>query len=177
MRNRRPWQRRHRRSCSYRSGCCCDGFCCYRWGRRRGRGDWRDSHRWARDWCSHRNRRPGRRSGWGCGYYCRRFWRWFDGDGRRDWTRRGRWRWRRRGPCSWPNFRRRSLRLLLSFRSNLVVSELLEMLPHKHGMINVNRTRVSLLLGYADLGKIINQHLRLDLQLSRQFVDSDLIRV
>jgi hypothetical protein len=51
------------------------------------------------------------------------------------------------------------------------------MLPHKHGMINVNRTGVSLLLGYTDLGKIINQHLRLDLQLSRQFVDSDLIRV
>jgi hypothetical protein len=51
------------------------------------------------------------------------------------------------------------------------------MLPHKHGMINIDGTRVSLLLGYADLGKIINQHLRLDLQLSRQFVDSDLIRV
>jgi hypothetical protein len=51
------------------------------------------------------------------------------------------------------------------------------MFPHKHGMINVNRTGVSLLLGYTDLGKIINQHLRLDLQLSRQFVDSDLIRV
>jgi len=44
-------------------------------------------------------------------------------------------------------------------------------------MINVDRTRVSLLLGYADLGKIVNQDLRLDLQLSRQFVDSDLIRV
>jgi hypothetical protein len=67
--------------------------------------------------------------------------------------------------------------LLLSFRSNFVVSELLKMLPHKNGMINIDRTRVSLLLGYADLGKVINQYLRLDLQLSRQFVDSNLIRV
>jgi hypothetical protein len=67
--------------------------------------------------------------------------------------------------------------LLLSFRSNFVVSELLKMPPHKNGMINIDRTRVSLLLGYADLGKVINQYLRLDLQLSRQFVDSNLIRV
>jgi hypothetical protein len=51
------------------------------------------------------------------------------------------------------------------------------MLPHKHRMINVNRTGVRLLLGYADLGEVVNQDLRLDLQLSRQFVDSDLIRV
>jgi hypothetical protein len=51
------------------------------------------------------------------------------------------------------------------------------MLAHEHGVLNVDGTRVSLLLGYADLGKIINQHLRLDFQLSRQFVDSNLIRV
>jgi hypothetical protein len=91
LRNRWPWQSRDWRSCSRRSRRCgCNGFCCYRWGRRRRRGDRRYSSRGARDWCSHRNRRPGWRSGWRRGCYCRRFWRWFGGHGRRDWTRRGR---------------------------------------------------------------------------------------
>jgi hypothetical protein len=51
------------------------------------------------------------------------------------------------------------------------------MLPHKLGVINIDRARVRLLFGDTDFGKVINQYLRFDFQLSRQLVNSDLIRV
>lgn len=83
---------------------------------------------------------------------------------------------RRRGPRGF-RFRGRGLRLFLSFCSSFVVRQLLKVLPHEHGVINIDRTRVRLLFGDTDFGKVINQYLRFDFQLSRQLVNSDLIRV
>jgi hypothetical protein len=51
------------------------------------------------------------------------------------------------------------------------------MLAHQYGVLDVDRARVRLFFGDADLGKIIDQHLGLDFQLSGQFIDSDLICV
>ncbi len=44
-------------------------------------------------------------------------------------------------------------------------------------MIEIERTRVRLLFGDADLGEIVDQDFRLDLQLARQLVNANLIRV
>jgi len=51
------------------------------------------------------------------------------------------------------------------------------MLAHKFGVFEIERARMRFLLGYADLGQILDQELGLDLEFSRQFIDSDLIRV
>jgi hypothetical protein len=87
-------------------------------------------------------------------------------------------RWRSYGRrWLWSRFRCRGLRLLVRFRGGFGVGHVLKMLARKFGVLDVNGTRVGFLLGDADLGKEVNQHLRLDLQLARQLVDSYLIRV
>jgi hypothetical protein len=50
------------------------------------------------------------------------------------------------------------------------------MFANKFRMFNVERTRVRLLLGDTDLRQILDQHLRLDLELPGQLVDADLNR-
>jgi hypothetical protein len=47
----------------------------------------------------------------------------------------------------------------------------------KFGVIQIERAGVRLLLGDADLGQIVDQDLGLDLELSSQFVDSNLVRL
>jgi hypothetical protein len=51
------------------------------------------------------------------------------------------------------------------------------MLARKFRVLDIDRARVRLLLRDADLGQVVDQHLRLDLKLPREFVDSDLIGV
>jgi len=51
------------------------------------------------------------------------------------------------------------------------------MLAGQLGVFDIDRTRVCLFLRDADLGQIVDQHLGLDFQFSRQFVNSDLICV
>jgi len=50
-------------------------------------------------------------------------------------------------------------------------------LAHEHGVLDVDRARVRLLFFDADLGQVVDQDLRLDLEFPREFVDSDLISV
>jgi hypothetical protein len=49
------------------------------------------------------------------------------------------------------------------------------MLPHQFGVLDVERTRVRLLLGDADLRQVVDQHLGLDLEFPCQLVDANLI--
>jgi hypothetical protein len=51
------------------------------------------------------------------------------------------------------------------------------MFARKLGMFHIDGTRVRLFFRDADLGKVIDQHLGLDLKFSRQFIDSNLICV
>jgi hypothetical protein len=51
------------------------------------------------------------------------------------------------------------------------------MLANEFRMIQVERARVRLLFGDADLGQKVDQDFRLDLQLSRQLIDTNLIGV
>ncbi len=64
-----------------------------------------------------------------------------------------------------------------SFGSGLRSGEILEMLAHEHGVLDVDRARVRLLFGDADLGQVVDQHLGFDLEFPREFVDPDLISV
>jgi hypothetical protein len=52
-----------------------------------------------------------------------------------------------------------------------------EVLAYEFGVLDIDRTRVRLLFGDADFGQVVDQHLRLDLKLPREFIDPDLIRV
>jgi hypothetical protein len=63
------------------------------------------------------------------------------------------------------------------FCRGLLFGQLAEMLAHNFGVFEIERARMRFLLGYADLGQILDQELSLDLEFSRQFIDSDLIRV
>jgi hypothetical protein len=67
--------------------------------------------------------------------------------------------------------------LLFGFERSFSVRELVKVLPHKLGVIEIDRTRVRLLFGDADLGKEFDQYLRFDLQLACQLVNSNLVRV
>ena len=49
------------------------------------------------------------------------------------------------------------------------------MFPGQFGVLDVQGTRVRLLFLNADLGKVIDQHLGLDLEFPRQLVDTNLI--
>jgi len=51
------------------------------------------------------------------------------------------------------------------------------MFPNEFGVLDVERARVRLLFADADLRQKVDQDFGFDLKLSRQFVDSDLIRV
>jgi hypothetical protein len=51
------------------------------------------------------------------------------------------------------------------------------MLADQLGMFDIDRARMGLFFGDADLGQIIDQHLGLDLELSSQFINPDLICV
>jgi hypothetical protein len=140
--------------------------CCRRRSRRRTNSRYRRTH-------SRRSRR-------GCsGWRCRRC----------SWARRHGRRRRRRscGRCGPRRSRRRvrSSRLLrrcglcslIRFRLSFRVRETKEMLAHKFSVRVVDGTRVRLLFGDADLRQVLDQNFCFDLQLSRQFVDSDLIRI
>lgn len=85
---------------------------------------------------------------------------------------RGRLRWRR----DWPG--RLGLdcyfgRLCRRFR----VRKLAKMFSGQLGMLDIERAGMCLFLRDADLREKIDQHLGLDLKLSRQFVDTDLIGI
>jgi hypothetical protein len=49
------------------------------------------------------------------------------------------------------------------------------MLPHELGVVQVERTRVRLLVRDADFRQVVNQDFGLDLEFSGQLVDADLI--
>jgi hypothetical protein len=51
------------------------------------------------------------------------------------------------------------------------------MLPRQLGVIQIERTRVRLLVRDADLRQEIDQHLGLDLEFPGQLVDADLIGI
>jgi hypothetical protein len=51
------------------------------------------------------------------------------------------------------------------------------MLPHELGMVQIERARVSLLLGDTNFREIIDQDLGLDFELPGQLVNADLIRI
>jgi hypothetical protein len=51
------------------------------------------------------------------------------------------------------------------------------MLAHKFGVIEVERTRVRLLIVDADLGQKVDQDFRFDLEFPCQLVDADLIGI
>jgi hypothetical protein len=51
------------------------------------------------------------------------------------------------------------------------------MFANEFGMVEVERARVCLLLGYADFGQVVDQDFRLDLELPGQLVNSNLIWV
>jgi len=51
------------------------------------------------------------------------------------------------------------------------------MFPNEFGVLDVERTRVRLLFTDADLRQKVDQDFGLDFKLSRQFIDSDLVRV
>jgi len=53
----------------------------------------------------------------------------------------------------------------------------LEVLAREFRVLYIDRTRVRLFFGDADLGQIVDQHLRFDLKFPREFVDPDLIGV
>ncbi len=52
-----------------------------------------------------------------------------------------------------------------------------EVLAREFGVLDINRTRVGLFLGDADLGKELDQDFGLDLEFAGQLVDADLVRL
>ena len=149
------------RSRRWSSSRCC-GRCCRwaqrnsRWsccGRSSARSDWRSQRRHARFRGSGRSARCRMRG-----------------------SRRGRFCRRRSDGCSGTR-RLRLGRRLRGFRSGFFLGHLAEMFPNEFGVLDVERARVRLLLGNSNFGQEVDQDFGLDLKLSRQFVDSDLIRV
>lgn len=53
---------------------------------------------------------------------------------------------------------------LRRFGRSFLVGQLMEMLAHELGVIEIERTRVRLLLGNPDLRQVFDEHLGLDLQ-------------
>ena len=112
--------------------------------------------------------------------------------GRRRWRNRPRRRNRRmngsfwgRGSWSMRGSRfgggarlcRCGLCLLFRFGSSLRGCQVAEVLSHALGLVVFERTRVGFLLFYPNLRQVLDQHLRLDLKLSREFVDANLARL
>jgi hypothetical protein len=151
---------------------CCRSCCC--WSRRLRRGSGR--HAGPRRRCC--GRRARRRSGRGgrtrSGY--------------RGSTRRCGWRWRRgraRSGCRrrrsgrggrW-NSRRFLWRVLCCLCCSFLVRQLPEMLAHEFGVLDIERTRVRLLLRDADLRQVLDQHLGLDFKLASELVNSNLVGI
>lgn len=52
-----------------------------------------------------------------------------------------------------------------------------EVLAREFGVLDINRTRVGLFLGDADLGQELDQDFGLDLEFAGQLVDADLARL
>jgi hypothetical protein len=52
-----------------------------------------------------------------------------------------------------------------------------EVFAREFRMLDIDRARVRFLFLDADLRQVVDQHLRLDLEFPREFVDSDLISV
>jgi len=67
-------------------------------------------------------------------------------------------------------------RFLRCFGGSLLRRELLEVLAHQFRVLDVERTRVRLLLGDANFRQVLDQGFRLDLQLPGQLINPDLIR-
>lgn len=63
------------------------------------------------------------------------------------------------------------------FRLGFRFGEGVKMLAHFYSGFYIDRAGMRFFLGNAGLGQIINDGLGLDLELARQFVDSDLIRI
>lgn len=133
------------------------------------------------------SRRRASRARWhnaGARHCARRYCSWRGRLARDSWARRGAWsgrlsrRWCRRGNrCARHGLNLRGLRFgfLFSFGSSFGCGKSLEVLPHKLGVIQVERTRVCLLVRDANLRQIVDQHLGFDLEFSGQLVDADLI--
>ncbi len=66
-------------------------------------------------------------------------------------------------------------RFLGLFRRSFLGSEIVEVFPSQFGVLDVQRARVRLLFLNADLGKVVDQHLGLDLEFPCQLVDTNLI--
>lgn len=66
---------------------------------------------------------------------------------------------------------------LSRFRCFFSGCNIAEMLAHQFCVLQINRTRVRLFFGDADFRQELNQDFRLDLQLPRQFINPDLIRI
>ena len=97
------------------------------------------------------------------------------------WNHRRRWRGRRRSGlhprrpgCG---FLRCLIRYCLLFRFRFRIGQRAKVFAHPYGCFYVNRTGMRFFLGNAGFGQIVNDGLRLDLELASQFVDSDLIRI
>jgi hypothetical protein len=117
-------------------------------------------------WSGRRNRlawRGNHRSGW---------------TGNHGWRRRG-----RSGRCglharhSGSGFLRCFIRYCLLFRFRFRVGQRAKVFAHSYGGFYFNRTGMRFFLGNSGFRQIINDGLRLDLELASQFVDSDLIRI
>jgi hypothetical protein len=94
------------------------------------------------------------------------------------WPRGLRCRWRRCGrrwTCCGLGLCSLRFGFLLRFGGRFRRGEPLEMLPHKFGVVQVERARVRLLFRDADLRQVIDQDLGLDLEFSGQLVDADLV--
>jgi hypothetical protein len=81
------------------------------------------------------------------------------------------------GGRHWRRARLHLRRILSGFGGGFLLGELLKMLASEFGMIQVERARVRLFFGDADLGQIVDQDLGLNLQLARQLIDPNLIGV
>jgi hypothetical protein len=97
------------------------------------------------------------------------------------WTRRRCGRGRRCGrfyrrSSSGPRLRLARGRLRL-FRRRFRGSEPVEMLSRQFGVLEIERTRVRLLLGDADFRQKVDEHLGLDLKFTGQLIYSNLIGI
>lgn len=68
-------------------------------------------------------------------------------------------------------------RFLRGLRGRFFLSQRVEVLTHKFGMIEIERARVRFLLRDANLGEVLDQDFGLDLELPGQLINSDLVRI
>jgi len=58
-----------------------------------------------------------------------------------------------------------------------LLSQRVEVLAHEFGMLDIERARVRLLLGDANLRQVLDQDFGLDLEFPGQLINSDLVRI